>query len=68
MKEKDLGELMVLLQRGDITTKEFLLQSFYHDDYVGWLSDRNEMPTEDNADLFFEETEASFESSLLYNN
>lgn len=36
--------------------------------YVGWLSERNEMPTEDNADLFFEETEASFESSLLYNN
>lgn len=68
MKVRDFGELVQLRNEGKIGYVDFLLKGVYRDEYLQWLDERDEKPNEDNAELFFEETEASFEASLFYPN
>ena len=57
---KSFEELEQLKQEGRIGWVEFLLQSEYGESYKLWLNDRGAEADEDNAELFLEQTDASF--------
>lgn len=58
--QKTHEELVQLKQDGKISWTEFLLQGEYAEDYKAWLDSRGEQPTEDNAEFFYDMSEASF--------
>lgn len=58
--KKTHDELVELKQDGKIGWREFLLWGEYGDEYKDWLNSRGEEPTEDNAEFFYEMSEASF--------
>lgn len=60
MKRKTFEELEQLKQEGRIGWMEYLLQSEYSESYQQWLADRGAEPDEDNAELFVEQTDATF--------
>ena len=60
MKRKTFEELEQLKQEGRIGWVEYLLQSEYSESYQQWLADRGAEPDEDNAELFAEQTDATF--------
>ena len=60
MEIKSFEELEQLKQEGRIGWVEFLLQSEYGESYKLWLNDRGAEADEDNAELFLEQTDASF--------
>ena len=60
METKSFEELELLKQEGRIGWVEFLLQSEYGENYKLWLNDRSAKADEDNAELFLEQTDASF--------
>ena len=60
MEIKSFEELEQLKQEGRIGWVEFLLQSEYGESYKIWLNDRGAEADEDNAELFLEQTDASF--------
>lgn len=60
MELKSFEELERLKQEGRIGWVEFLLQSEYGISYKQWLEDRGAEPDEDNAELFLEQSDASF--------
>ena len=60
MKRKTFEELEQLKQEGRIGWVEYLLQSEYSESYQQWLADRGAEPDEDNAELFVEQTDATF--------
>lgn len=60
METKSFEELELLKQEGRIGWLEFLLQSEYGENYKLWLDDRGAEANEDNAELFLEQTDASF--------
>ena len=60
MKRKTFEELEQLKQEGRLGWVEYLLQSEYSESYQQWLADRGAEPDEDNAELFVEQTDATF--------
>lgn len=60
METKSFEELELLKQEGRIGWVEYLKQSEYGDSYRQWLEDRGVEPDEDNAELFLEQTDATF--------
>ena len=64
MERKSFEELELLEQEGRIGWVEFLLQSEYGESYKLWLNDRGAEADEDNAELFLEQTDASFFENL----
>ncbi len=60
MQKKSFEELELLKQEGRIGWVEYLQQSEYGDNYRQWLDDRGAEPDEDNAELFLEQTDATF--------
>ena len=60
MKKKTFEELEQLKQEGRIGWVEYLLQSEYSESYQQWLADRGAEPDENNAELFVEQTDATF--------
>ena len=60
MKRKTFEELEQLKQEGRIGWVEYLLQSEYSESDQQWLADRGAEPDEDNAELFVEQTDATF--------
>ena len=60
MEIKSFEELEQLKQEGRIGWVEFLLQSENGESYKLWLNDRGAEADEDNAELFLEQTDASF--------
>ncbi len=60
MKRKTFEELEQLKQEGRIGWVEYLLQSEYSESYQQWLADRGAEPDENNAELFVEQTDATF--------
>ncbi|EFB32194.1 hypothetical protein HMPREF0971_01473 [Segatella oris F0302] len=60
MKRKTFEELEQLKQEGRIGWVKYLLQSEYSESYQQWLADRGAEPDEDNAELFVEQTDATF--------
>ena len=60
MKRKTFEELEQLKQEGRIGWVEYLLQSEYSESYQQWLADRGVEPDENNAELFVEQTDATF--------
>ncbi|WP_130828401.1 hypothetical protein [Prevotella rectalis] len=64
MERKSFEELELLKQEGRIGWVEFLLQSEYGESYKLWLNDRGAEADEDNAELFLEQTDASFFDNL----
>ena len=60
MEIKSFEELEQLKQEGRIGWVEFLLQSEDGESYKLWLNDRGAEADEDNAELFLEQTDASF--------
>lgn len=60
METKSFEELELLKQEGRIGWVEYLQQSEYGNSYRQWLDDRGVEPDEDNAELFLEQTDATF--------
>lgn len=60
MERKSFEELVQLKQEGKIGWVEFLQRSEYADDYNQWLTDRGATADEDNAELFYDMTDAAF--------
>ena len=52
------NELVQMKQDGKIGWLDFLLKGDDADDYKQWCQDHNEEPTEENAELFVEMTDA----------
>lgn len=65
MERKSFDELIQLKQDGIIGWVEFLQKSEYADEYNRWLTDRGATADEDNAELFFDMTDASFQDSQV---
>ena len=67
METKTFEELEQLRQNGKIGWVEFVQQSEYAEKYAEWLHDRDEEPSEDNAEFFLDMTDMNFiESQAIY--
>lgn len=60
MERKSFDELVQLKQDGKIGWVEFLQRSEYAEDYNRWLTERGATADEDNAELFYDMTDAAF--------